>query len=221
MGKVSTDPGLGKLGAGPAPGKANTDPGLGGGGGVKPPSTPPKERETDPGPVESIKIKAKPDTVDELLEGFKERPDRPRILPPSGEITPTPPPPVVEAKKKDLTPTEPGKRQRQRNVVLSVLLGFLLVVGIAALIFKLAGGKDVQPPPAQTALAPPPVTAPAPVPTPLDTVVTTADTATASAAPVVKPKPVPTVKATTAVTTAKPTTTDTTNSHPPDLRGSN
>ena len=74
----------------------------------------------------------KADTVDELLEGFgPSRADLPRVVR-SPDTTPVPEPPAVP--KTDLPSTEPGSRQRQRNVVLALLLSFVVVVliGLAA-----------------------------------------------------------------------------------------
>jgi len=74
----------------------------------------------------------KADTVDELLEGFgPSRADLPRVAR-SLDTTPVPEPPP--APKNELPSTEPGWRQRQRNVVLAFLLSFVVVVliGLAA-----------------------------------------------------------------------------------------
>ena len=74
----------------------------------------------------------KADTVDELLEGFgPSRADMPRIRR-TKEVTTPPPEPPKEPKRRT-TSTAPGARQRQRNVILALVLSFVvvLVVGIA------------------------------------------------------------------------------------------
>jgi hypothetical protein len=75
----------------------------------------------------------KADTVDDLLEGFgPARSDLPRVVR-NKDTTPPPDPPG--AQKKELASTEPGARQRQRNIVLALLVSFVVVAlgGLAIL----------------------------------------------------------------------------------------
>ncbi len=90
---------------------------------------------TEPGPAAASSRKA--DTVDELLEGFgPARADQPRVLPRRAVTTPTPAPEAPK-KLKETSSTEPGARQRQRNMILALVLSFaiVLVVGIALVRF--------------------------------------------------------------------------------------
>ncbi len=91
---------------------------------------------TEPGPAAGAAGSGTPsrkaDTVDELLEGFgPARADQPRILP--NRAVTTPAPELPKSPKKESTSTEPGSRQRQRNVILALVLSFaiVLVVGLA------------------------------------------------------------------------------------------
>ncbi len=77
----------------------------------------------------------KADTVDELLEGFgPSRVDLPRVAR-SPDTTPVPAPP----EPKELSSTEPGSRQRQRNVILATLLSFVVVVVVGLALVKALG----------------------------------------------------------------------------------
>jgi hypothetical protein len=90
------------------------------------------------------KVERKSDTVDDLLDGFgASRPDLPRILP-NKDTTP-PPEPV----RKELTPTEPGKRQRTRNMVLATIVTFGVVVAVGVGVVKM-GSSSSQTTPAPT-----------------------------------------------------------------------
>lgn len=74
----------------------------------------------------------KADTVDDLLEGFGPgRSDLPRVV----RQEDTTPPPDPPAAKRELPSTEPGARQRLRNMLLALLLSFAVVVlaGLALL----------------------------------------------------------------------------------------
>ncbi len=171
------------------------------------------------------KVERKSDTVDDLLDGFgPSRPDLPRILP-NKDTTP-PPEPV----KKELTPTEPGKRQRTRNMVLATVLAFGVVVAAGIVVVKM-GSSSSQSTPAPTttnAVAPtntvaqfttaqPTEVAPPPITTmPIESL-PTAKTATPppSTAKTVHSAPTTTTAATTAATTT--TTPRPTGSAPPGM----
>ncbi len=102
----------------------------------------------------------KADTVDILLEGFKERPERPRILPTvSKDETPTPPggrpagaaEPFSKSEARAQIVTEPGRRQRHRGAALSVVGGLVVLVTVSLVALR-AGG--FWPPPSAAPVAP-------------------------------------------------------------------
>ena len=182
--------------------KPSTDPGLG----------PPSDDDAKPA--------KKTDTVDDILDGFgTSRTDQPRILPKkSSDITPTPP---EVGGRKELTPTEPGSRQKQSRYVVAAFLGFgaVLILGIAFV--KLTSGGPENPDTVPTTAAPTDkstaVMAPtAMLPVPTDTATATVDTAapvpSASAAPSAKPSA--TAKATAVAPSAKPSATATGSDQP-------
>lgn len=189
-------------------GKPSTDPGLGPSSEARLKAGSARDAETQPGAVEETKPKPqRRDTVDVLLEGFEGREERPRILPNMGkEVTPTPPPPEAVVRK-DLTPTAPGSRQRKKGqIVAGVVIGFLLVLGVAVLVKKLTthdapvvsapiatvAVPTVTAPPVVMTSAPPETTTPAPT-----------DTTPAPTTPVTTAKPKPST-----TPTAKPTSRD-------------
>lgn len=116
------------------------------------------------------KVEKRSDTVDSLLDGFgPARQDLPRILPNKNDTTP-PPEPV----RKELTPTEPGRRQKLRNRVIAGVLAFGVVVGAGVVIVRMGAHQDAATPapsatdtahPANTAVATPTATATETVPT--------------------------------------------------------
>jgi hypothetical protein len=121
------------------------------------------DAETQPG---SGKVERSNDSVDALLEGFgPSRPDLPRILPPA-ETTPPPEEPV----HKELTPTEPGKRQRVRNIAIATVLSFGAITAFGIGVVKLASPSTQAAPSAQPTPTPS-ATHAATSPTQADTVV--------------------------------------------------
>ncbi len=135
------------------------------------------------------KVERRDDTVDDLLGGFgPSRPDLPRILP---KADTTPPPEPV---RKELTPTEPGKRQRQRNTFLMIVT-FLLVAAGGIAIVKMASNNASSPQPTTTT-------------TTTATVTTTATaTATTQATETITPIATMPIETLPTVKTATPTTT--------------
>jgi hypothetical protein len=107
-----------------------------------------KDAETQPG---TGKVERRTDTVDDLLDGFgPSRPDLPRILP--NQDTTPPPEPV----RRELTPTEPGQRQRSlRTRLVASAVAFAVVIALGALLVKLGGnaGSSLAPPTHATATA--------------------------------------------------------------------
>ena len=182
--------------------KPSTDPGLG------PPSS------------DAAQPTKKADTVDDILDGFgTSRADQPRILPKKrGDITPTPP--EVGARK-ELTPTEPGSRQKQSRFMVAALIGFAGVLILGVVLVKITGSGPEAPGTLPTSAAPTDkstaVMAPtAMVPVPTDTATATVDTAapvpSASAAPSAKPSA--TAKTTAVAPSAKPSATATGSDQP-------
>ncbi|HEY1958707.1 MAG TPA: hypothetical protein VGH28_23990 [Polyangiaceae bacterium] len=103
-----------------------------------------KTAETQPG---IGKVERKSDTVDDLLDGFgPSRPDLPHRILPKEDTTP-PPEPI----RRELTPTEPGKRQRLRKMILAAVISFGVIVGIGVVLVRMSG-------PATTSTAAPPAT---------------------------------------------------------------
>lgn len=162
------------------------------------------------------KVDRKSDTVDDLLDGFgTSRPDLPRILP---KADTTPPPEPV---RKELTPTEPGKRQRIRNTILVTSLSFAVVIAIGIGLVKLGQSTaQTAPLPTQTATATTPTNTTQP---------TTAATTTETISPIttMAVDSLPTVKTAatapvlstartvhSATTATAPTTATTTAAHP-------
>ena len=120
--------------------KANTEPGWG----------PARPREPEAPGSESAQPQArrKADTVDVLLEGFKERPERPRILPTlSKDQTPTPPgggparaaEPFSKSEARAQIVTEPGRRQRHRGAALSVVGGLVALITVSLVALRAVG----------------------------------------------------------------------------------
>jgi cytoskeletal protein RodZ len=179
--------------------KPSTDPGLG----------PPSSDDAQPA--------KKSDTVDDILDGFgTARADQPRILPKkSSDITPTPP----EVGRKELTPTEPGSRQKQSRFVVAGLVGFAAVLVLGVALVKITGGGPENPDTVPTTAAPTDKstavmapTAMIPVPTETATVDTAAPVSSASAAP--SAKPTATAKTTAVAPSAKPSATATGSDQP-------
>ena len=179
--------------------KPSTDPGLG----------PPSDDDAKPA--------KKSDTVDDILDGFgTARTDQPRILPKkSSDITPTPP--EVGSGRKELTPTEPGSRQKQSRYVVAAFIGFGAALVLGIVLVKITGGGPENPVPTaatptdkSTAMMAP--TAMVPVPTETATVDTAAPVPSASAAPSAKPSA--TAKTTAVAPSAKPSATATGSDQP-------
>ncbi len=163
------------------------------------------------------KVERKSDTVDDLLDGFgTSRPDLPRILP---KADTTPPPEPV---RKELTPTEPGKRQRVRNMVLVTALSFAVVIAIGIALVKLGQSTVQTPTPTPTQTTATTTTAPltaATQPTGTETIapittmaVDSLPTVKTSAAP--PPSTARTVHSATTATAPTATTATTTAAHP-------
>jgi len=148
-----------------------------------------KAAETEPG---IGKVERKSDTVDELLDGFgTSRPDLPHRILPKEDTTP-PPEPV----RRELTPTEPGKRQRLRNMILASVVSFGIIVGVGVVAVRMSGhgGASTAAHPTTTA-----------TPTATETAVATA-TATEAIPPIttMSVEALPTVATGTATTSAPP-----------------
>ena len=147
-----------------------------------------KAAETEPG---IGKVERRSDTVDELLDGFgTSRPDLPHRILPKEDTTP-PPEPV----RRELTPTEPGKRQRLRNMILASVVSFGVIVGVGVVAVRMSGHG------AGSTAAPPTATA-----TATETAVATA-TATETVPPIttMSVEALPTVATGTATTSAPAT----------------
>ncbi len=128
-------------------GKPSTDPGLGPTSEARVKAASARDVDTQPAPANVKPKTPKRDTVDVLLDGFNERSDQPRILP-TGSDTPSPP---VAALRKDLTPTQPGRRHQEKiRVAAGVALGFLIVLALGALLVNKIGA-DATPRPNTTA----------------------------------------------------------------------
>ncbi len=157
------------------------------------------------------KVERRADTVDDLLGGFgPSRPDLPRILP---KADTTPPPEPV---RKELTPTEPGKRQRQRNTILMIVT-FLLVAAGGIAIVKMSSNGTSSPQPTATATATVTATATATTNTQPTETVTPIATMPIEALPTVKtaaPVTTTSAKSVHSATTAATTTTTATSPRP-------
>lgn len=179
--------------------KPSTDPGLG----------PPSSDDAQP--------TKKSDTVDDILDGFgTSRTDQPRILPKkSSDITPTPP---EVGGRKELTPTEPGSRQKQSRFVVAAFIGFgaVLILGVALVKFTGSGPETPNTVPTPTDKSTAVMAPTAMVPVPTETATATVDTAapvpSASAAPSAKPSA--TAKTTAVAPSAKPSATATGSDQP-------
>ncbi len=108
-----------------------------------------KSADTQPG---IGKVERRNDTVDDLLDGFgPSRPDLPHRILPKEDTTP-PPEPV----RRELTPTEPGKRQKLRNMILASVVSFGVIVGVGVVVVRMGGPKTtstVAPPATTTTVA--------------------------------------------------------------------
>lgn len=183
--------------------KPSTDPGLG------PPSS---------GSQPAAK---KSDTVDDILEGFgSARADQPRILPKKGsDITPTPP---EVGGRKELTPTEPGSRQKKSRYVVVSIVTFVAVLILGVIIVKMTSSgpeadAPVPTPATATAKSTAVMTPTAVLPTAIETAVPTVDTAAPVPSPTVSAKPTATAKATASAPSAKPSATTTVTGDAPGL----
>ena len=131
-------------------GKRSTEPGLG-----------PERRATaaDPGAAaQATPPRRKADTIDILLDGFRGRPERPRVAAVANDATPTPPEARMSPGRHLSKPepraqivTEPGRRQRHRGLALGVIGGALLVL-LTSLFALQIGGFWL--PPAAPSVAP-------------------------------------------------------------------
>ena len=183
---------------------------------------------TDPGlgpPASGSEPAAKKtDTVDDILDGFGTgRADQPRILPKKGsDITPTPP---DVGGRKELTPTEPGSRQKKSRFMVASIAGFgaVLILGIVFVKLTSGGSEEATPPVPTPATAAPKNTAamtPAAVlPIAVETALATATVDTAAPVPsaTVSARPTATAKTTASAPSAKPSTTTTVTGDAPGL----
>jgi hypothetical protein len=136
------------------------------------------------------KVDRKSDTVDDLLGGFgTDRPNLPRIMP---NVDTTPPPEPV---RKELTPTEPGKRQRTRNMVLATLVTFAVVAAVGVGLVKYGNNNTTPSPPTTVTVT-------------VTTTATSPPTATQTMSPITTTaiESLPTVKTSAPQTTAPATT---------------
>lgn len=178
---------------------------------------------TDPGlgpPASGSEPAAKKtDTVDDILDGFgTARADQPRILPRKGsDITPTPP--DVGARK-ELTPTEPGSRQKKSRFMVASIAGFIAVLILGIVFVKMTSGGPVTdapvPTPATATAKSTAAMTPAAV-MPTETAIPTVDTVAPVPSATVSAKPTATAKTTASAPSAKPSATTTVSGDAPGL----
>jgi len=164
------------------------------------------------------KVERKSDTVDDLLGGFgTDRPNLPRIMP---NVDTTPPPEPV---RKELTPTEPGKRQRARNMVLATIVTFAVVAAVGVGLVKYGNNNNGATAPTATVTVTVTATATTP-PTATETIAPIVTTAIEALPTVKTAAPPPTVttsksvhSATTTTATATQTAPRPTGSAPPGM----
>jgi hypothetical protein len=185
---------------------ARTDPGLG------PKAASDAEqsgaRPAPKAPEPSVQIAEPPrtggvDTVDAILEGFGDRPDRPRVrVERRAELTPVPSldPPQVAQKN---VSTAPGQRQRSRREMMYLAMTGLVLLGVIGFVFWITRDRAAVAP-AVTVPAP---REPAAVTAPAANAVAPLPTVEATALPTTEPPvaaPGPAARTTTPKTTAKP-----------------
>lgn len=222
--------------------KAHTQPGLG------PPLAPQSEQsgihEQEPTPEAAAPSppateKARRDTVDLLLDGFEDRPDRPRIRPPSesdkrhesGRVPKGSRDAETQPAHRDLAPTQPGVRQRRRSAALRVLAVAVSLLTIALALWQWNARRPAPSAPSEAQSAHVEAVAPRVEPaaaTPTESVApSTSAQAPVASDPIAAPTPTPTARPAMRRPAAPPTHTSsapaTTYGHdaPADLRGTN
>jgi hypothetical protein len=150
------------------------------------------------------------DTVDAILEGFGDRPERPRVkVEKRAELTPVPSPEPPKVVQKHVS-TSPGQRQRGRRELGYLALTALVLVGVVGFVFYVTRGGPAAPAPAPTVAAPTNEPAATAAPQPTQAIPTIAATALPTSEPTTAPattaRVVPTARPTAKATAAPPAT---------------